>query len=46
MQRSGPFYVEALLIHDWLKEAEAADDVRWYSLDEQDSGSPGLHMPI
>jgi hypothetical protein len=36
----------ALLVHDWLKEAEAAEEVRWFSLDELDSGKPGFHMPI
>lgn len=36
----------ALLVDDWLKGAEAAEQVRWFSADEVGKGGSGFHMPI
>lgn len=35
-----------LLVDDWLKGPEGAQDVRWFSADEIRSGGSGYHMPI
>jgi len=36
----------AIIVQDWLKSSEAAQDVRWFSLDELYSGAPGFHAPF
>ncbi|HET9638947.1 MAG TPA: ferredoxin [Allosphingosinicella sp.] len=36
----------ALIVDDWLKGPEAAQDVRWFSADELRAGGSGFHMPI
>lgn len=35
-----------LLVDEWLKGPEAAEDVRWFSADELNAGGSGSHMPI
>jgi hypothetical protein len=35
-----------LLVDDWLKGREAAEEVRWFSVDERKAGGKGYHMPI
>ncbi|MET1113169.1 MAG: ferredoxin [Allosphingosinicella sp.] len=36
----------ALIVDDWLKGTEGAEDVRWFRADEFTTGASGFHMPI
>lgn len=36
----------SLIVDDWLKGPEGAEDVRWFSADEFRAGGSGYHMPI